>query len=116
MLDVLTRRDAAALNEDAAAAACRLDDDVRLSLTGVARRRSESLIRFASDRYRAALLETTRAAWQRFASALRVVLRAAGEAPPESVSPAACGARERLRGFLDENPDLGRDRSLARPG
>jgi hypothetical protein len=116
MLLTLSPRAAAALSDDAAAAACRLDHDVRLSLSGVAGRRSALLTRIAGDRYRAALMEPTTAAWHRFAAALRAVLCAADAAPREAALPAALAARDCLRGFLDENPDLGRDRSPLRPG
>jgi len=110
----LSRRLGAALPDEAAASAARIDRDVRRSLAGVAARRTELLARAAGARYHAALVDTTTTAWRRFAAALGAVLRAADSAPAEAASPDADGARRRLRGFLAENPDLGRNRSFAR--
>src|ERR1700690_2811305 len=102
-------------DRDAASAAIRLELDVRLALAGVAELRAGFLVRTAAARYRAALADGTTIAWQRFADAILAVLRAAGGAPPDVGSPQARGARRRLDGFLSENPDLGRNRSVPRP-
>jgi hypothetical protein len=116
VLAVLPRRPSTALSDEAIASAARIDLDVRLSLSGVAVRRAEYLTRAAGARYRAALAEMSAAAWQHFAAALGTVLRAADRAPAETASTDACHARHRLRAFLAENPDLGRNRSFAHHG
>jgi hypothetical protein len=105
----------AALSDEAAASVARLEDDVRLSLCGIAPRRAELLARAAGRRYSAALGAATTDAWQLFAAAIRAALRASDEAPPETDSARAREARRRLRGFLAENPDLGRNRVVPGP-
>lgn len=113
LLATLSPRLGGVLSDEAVASAARIDRDVRLALTGVAARRAELLTRGAGARYRAALLATTTAAWQRFAAALGTVLRAADGVSAGIASPDAIDARRRLQGFLSENPDLGRDRPSA---
>jgi hypothetical protein len=113
LLATLSPRLGGVLSDEAAASAARIDRDVRLALSGVAARRAELLTRGAGARYRAALLETTTAAWRRFAAALGAVLRAADSVSAAIAAPDAADARRRLRAFLTENPDLGRDRSSA---
>ena len=114
LLATLSPRLGGVLSDEAVASAARIDRDVRLALTGVAAQRAELLTRGAAVRYRAALLETTTAAWRRFADALGAVLRAADRVSAGFVSPDAVDARRRLRAFLIENPDLRRDRSFGR--
>lgn len=113
---LLSRDRPASLSDEVADAVGRLEDDVRVSLTGIAARRAEVLTRTAGARYRAAIVESGALVWQRFAAALDAALRAAADAPPESVSDDARAARTRLHAFLAENPDLGRNRAFARPG
>jgi hypothetical protein len=111
----LSRLRLSVLSDEAVAAVRRLEDAVRLSLCGISERRVETLTRTARAQYRAALLERSTAAWQRFAGVLGDVMRTASEAPPESGPEAARDARLRVYGFLAENSDLGGNRSLTRP-
>ena len=112
LLATSPRRPDTALSAEAAAAAARMDHDVRLALTGVAARQAGLLGRVSASRYRVALGAATVSAWQRFARALGAVLRAADAAPPEAASTDASDARRRLRDFLTENPDLSRHRTF----
>lgn len=114
-LATLSRPRGTGLSEEATASVARLEADVRLSLCGIASRRAELLTRAAGMRYRVALVDETTEAWRLFAAAVGTVLRAADEAPIETASPDARDARRRLRGFLAENPDLGRNRALPGP-
>jgi hypothetical protein len=111
----LTRRAAPVLDEDATASAIRLESDVRAALCGIAPRRAEQLTRATGNRYRAALAASGPDVWEHFAAAIKAVLRAAHDAPVEAGSSSAGDARRRLRGFLAENPDLGRNAGTWQP-